>query len=499
MKRILSVILSMMLLLSTVPVYAISVSGGTGTTDIVITADAATFSVTVPTSIPVNVDSNAVVTCPASLQISNDSAAPIEVTSIEIQNGQWSITDYNHGDRSKLAKAKVDADMLGLAFKPSGGKWAETCATGTQSLGIDVDEWVVASQGSLAFSCKGIATAVSNSISEPVAAAKVIFTVGWKDGLTPTGYQIQAIEDVMDEDGNVAIKLGDSVSLEAIAVYSEDTPVWTSQNTSVVHITQNGIATAVGVGNATVTYTYGGFSAEVLFKVTCDHLDTELRNYEDATYIDTGYTGDTYCVDCGALVAAGTVIPVKSCPHSDTEIQGAYAATCTSNGYSGDTYCNDCQQVISYGSSINSTGHLYELTDTVKATNNVDGKHVYTCSNCGDSYDDVIPAVPLQSFSLEDESGVVTLSITMDMTTGRILGRDTYTVRVDTDSIYPVDTTSELKFEWYNAPPGGYVSDDTLEYHIVGYPPSNDTFTLVVECEGIRRTKTFRIEVIEVG
>ena len=39
------------------------------------------------------------------------------------------------------------------------------------------------------------------------------------------------------------------------------------------------------------------------------HIHTEVRNKKDATYTDDGYTGDTYCKDCGKKLETGTVIP----------------------------------------------------------------------------------------------------------------------------------------------------------------------------------------------
>lgn len=39
------------------------------------------------------------------------------------------------------------------------------------------------------------------------------------------------------------------------------------------------------------------------------HIHTEVRNKKDATYTDDGYTGDTYCKDCGKKLETGTMIP----------------------------------------------------------------------------------------------------------------------------------------------------------------------------------------------
>ena len=42
---------------------------------------------------------------------------------------------------------------------------------------------------------------------------------------------------------------------------------------------------------------------------TCNHSNTEVRNKKDATTSSEGYTGDTYCKDCGKLISSGESIP----------------------------------------------------------------------------------------------------------------------------------------------------------------------------------------------
>ncbi|MCQ2533797.1 MAG: DUF4214 domain-containing protein [Clostridia bacterium] len=44
-------------------------------------------------------------------------------------------------------------------------------------------------------------------------------------------------------------------------------------------------------------------------KWTCLHANTEIKNKKDATTTSTGYTGDTYCKDCGVLISSGAAIP----------------------------------------------------------------------------------------------------------------------------------------------------------------------------------------------
>ena len=54
------------------------------------------------------------------------------------------------------------------------------------------------------------------------------------------------------------------------------------------------------------------------------HSHTEVRNAKEATATEDGYTGDTYCLDCGTLISAGAVIPATGgiTPHTPGDING---------------------------------------------------------------------------------------------------------------------------------------------------------------------------------
>ena len=129
--------------------------------------------------------------------------------------------------------------------------------------------------------------------------------------------------------------------------------------------------------------------------------ETEIRNRTEASCTEKGYSGDTYCLGCGAKIADGTEIDVlghdseavaaktatcteagnisywhcKTCDkyfsneecteeitkedtlipatgHGKTEITGAKEATCTAEGYTGDKICAVCKEVIEKGTVI---------------------------------------------------------------------------------------------------------------------------------------------------
>ena len=165
----------------------------------------------------------------------------------------------------------------------------------------------------------------------------------------------------------------------------------------------------------------------------CEHAHTEVRNAKESTCKETGYTGDTYCTDCGALLSTGTTIPLAdhqggtaTCTkkavctvcgqgygkldannHVHTEIRGTVAATCTAGGYTGDTYCTDCGVKIKTGTATPALGHNYTSNVTKEPTTEKEGVRTYTCERCGDSYTESIPKLPEETHE-HSYSGSVT-------------------------------------------------------------------------------------------
>lgn len=77
--------------------------------------------------------------------------------------------------------------------------------------------------------------------------------------------------------------------------------------------------------------------------------------------------------------------------HKHTEIRGDKEATCTVDGYTGDTYCTDCGTKIKTGKIIPKTGHTWTRGDVVKeATCSEEGKRIYICSTCHEEKEEPI-------------------------------------------------------------------------------------------------------------
>ena len=184
-------------------------------------------------------------------------------------------------------------------------------------------------------------------------------------------------------------------------------------------------ALADGVAvTATAVYTgadKGNYETEsvsiTITRSECDHTHTEIRNQREATCKEEGYTGDTYCKDCGEKLAAGTTTgkkphtvgtpatcvskavcsvcgetfgEVDATNHVHTTVKNRREATCIQTGYTGDTYCTDCDKLLETGEELAALGHDYLASVTKQPTTTEEGVRTYTCTRCGHSYTESI-------------------------------------------------------------------------------------------------------------
>ena len=122
----------------------------------------------------------------------------------------------------------------------------------------------------------------------------------------------------------------------------------------------------------------GDEKREVLPKT--DHQHTEIRNKVEATCTDEGYTGDTYCTDCGEKLSDGKKIPATG--HIHIGYLGKKEATCENDGYTGDAYCKDCGITLEIGKNIPALGHTWEKKSVISPTYTKKGMITYICKRC---------------------------------------------------------------------------------------------------------------------
>ncbi len=178
-------------------------------------------------------------------------------------------------------------------------------------------------------------------------------------------------------------------------------------------------ATAVYTGEDKANYK-NVTCAVTITRADCEHEKTELRNAVAATCQQKGYSGDTWCLECGELLTMGaqteladhsggtaTCISGKICSvcgteytekdsanHVHKETRGQQDATCTVDGYTGDEFCADCGAEIGSGTAIAALGHDWHVTSQEEATTTTEGKRIYTCARCSETREETIPKLP---------------------------------------------------------------------------------------------------------
>ena len=150
------------------------------------------------------------------------------------------------------------------------------------------------------------------------------------------------------------------------------------------------------------------------------HIHTEVRNQKDATYKENGYTGDTYCKDCGKKLETGTVIPkLVEKEHDYGEWVLDQAPTCKKYG-ARHRICKNCgdREV----DVLDKVDHTWELVSTTPATCTIGEIQHYKCSVCGETKD-VTLSNPLGEHSWDNGKVTKKATCTED-------GEKTYTCTV---------------------------------------------------------------------
>ena len=118
------------------------------------------------------------------------------------------------------------------------------------------------------------------------------------------------------------------------------------------------------------------------------HQHTEVRNVKEATCKEEGYTGDTYCTDCGEKLSSGE--PTAKKAHDWDEGKVTTEATCKNTGVKTYT-CNNCSETKT--EVIPMTDHIWDNGKvTTKPSCITPGIKTYTCTVCQKTKIEEIPA-----------------------------------------------------------------------------------------------------------
>lgn len=128
-----------------------------------------------------------------------------------------------------------------------------------------------------------------------------------------------------------------------------------------------GTATCSYLANCTVCDTeYGDLDAT-------NHANKEVRGAKEATCTTEGYTGDTYCKDCGQKIATGTAVAKKE--HTVVK-DAAVAPTETTAGKTEGSHCSVCNTVIVAQTEVPAIGTKNDAEKTLEKPDKTSFKKV---------------------------------------------------------------------------------------------------------------------------
>ncbi len=173
------------------------------------------------------------------------------------------------------------------------------------------------------------------------------------------------------------------------------------------------------------------------------HQHTEIRNKKESTCKEEGYSGDTWCKDCGKKILSGQTIAktenhswdagkvttkatcteegektftcsicgdektekVSATGHQHTEIRNKKESTCKEEGYSGDTWCKDCGKKILSGQAIAKTeDHSWNQGEITKEpTCKEEGEKTFTCTICGNTKTEKVSTTDHQHMEIRNQ------------------------------------------------------------------------------------------------
>lgn len=267
----------------------------------------------------------------------------------------------------------------------------------------------------LTFSCKIDSNAVGSVVPQITDVVlsdtefeEITTQINYDEGTVAISQHPISVTGISLNKETISLNKGASETL--IATVSPDnatnkTVKWESSDTSVATVDNNGKVTALKKGTATITVTTedGEFTATCDVSVNCSHANTTVHPAVASTCQVQGNDEYTTCDDCGLVISGSDAkLPLadhaytekvesqylksaatcvskavyyKSCSvcgvkstetfeygevdpsnHKHTEVREAKDATCCEAGYTGNTWCTDCNTKIATSTVIPATG-----------------------------------------------------------------------------------------------------------------------------------------------
>ena len=315
------------------------------------------------------------------------------LTSIELPSGVTSIRDYAFNGCSSLTSIDIPSSVTSIgdsAFSGCRGLTSIELPSSVTSIGDSVFFYCssltsielpssVTSIGDSAFSrCSGL-----TSIELPSGVTSI------GDGAFSGCSSLTSIELPSG-----IMSIGDYAFFEcsgltSIEIPSNVTSIGDSAFDGCFHLTSIELPSSVtSIGDSAFSWCSNLTGIEIPSSVTSIGDDAFGKCDKLTIYCYEGSYAKQYAIDND--IPYSIIEEQTECTHSNTELRNAASATCTTAGYTGDTYCKDCGELTSKGKSTAALGHSYKATVTKQPTVDAEGVKTYTCSRCKASYTEKI-------------------------------------------------------------------------------------------------------------
>ena len=165
--------------------------------------------------------------------------------------------------------------------------------------------------------------------------------------LTNAEVEVPNVEVKIEEPETKKLELGSTIQLSATVTPEGETISWTSDNPEVAEVDSTGLVTAKQVGTVKIKAVADSdkqIFAEIEFTVICSHKSKKIKNEKEASCTEEGYTGDSYCADCGEKLELGEKIAKKAHTYSDWIVDKVATVDAEGHRYKECTVCKTVLQ-----------------------------------------------------------------------------------------------------------------------------------------------------------
>lgn len=164
--------------------------------------------------------------------------------------------------------------------------------------------------------------------------------------------------------GKVVLTLNDGTIMGTTGIYIQN-PSASVHSKGVINVNGGSVKSTRSEKQAIYVYGYGLENIDgISININGGMLDGYIHVYPESTDKEVVTAGDTFKIEKAVLTYDGgteSFYYTLTCIHKNITVIGAIEAACVEDGYTGDSYCDNCDALVKEGTVVEATGkHVYE-------------------------------------------------------------------------------------------------------------------------------------------